>query len=246
VDAAGNLYVVQAATGLQTGSGVARVVPAAGAGSSLPFVTSLDPPLATAGGDALILTVSGENFAADSRVNWDEGTLRTTYLNPTTLSAAVPADVLAVTGTHTIVVQSSTPGATLSNTLLFFVQPFPSGLPTIVASPNPVPVPYYPDGGATTLTWNAPGHNHVAINSDIGLHLVSSGGPSGSVRTPSDTGYPQTFFLTDTDTNQMLASVTVNMLIVSNKIGVPEQPNRVRNPKAEAVTGGQQPTGAYR
>jgi len=36
------------------------------------------------------------------------------------------------------------------------------------------------------------------------------------------------------------------MLIVSNKIGVPEQPNRVRNPKAEAVTGGQQPTGAYR
>jgi sugar lactone lactonase YvrE len=246
VDAAGNLYVVQAATGLQTGSGVARVVPAAGAGSSLPFVTSLDPPLATAGGDALILTVSGENFAADSRVNWDEGTLRTTYLNPTTLSAAVPADVLAVTGTHTIVVQSSTPGATLSNTLLFFVQPFPSGLPTIVASPNPVPVPYYPDGGATTLTWNAPGHNHVAINSDIGLHLVSSGGPSGSVRTPSDTGYPQTFFLTDTDTNQMLASVTVNMLIVSNKIGVPEQPNRGRNPKAEAVTGGQQPTGAYR
>lgn len=83
-----------------------------------PTLVSLDQNSRTAGNGPFTLTLTGTNFQADVQARFDNTGLATTRLNATTLTATVPAEVLAA-GPHTIRVRSA--DGFDSNTLPFTV-----------------------------------------------------------------------------------------------------------------------------
>jgi hypothetical protein len=63
-----------------------------------PFISSISPNNATAGGNQFVLTVNGSDFRHDSSVSWN-GSLRvTTFLSGHRLEAAVTAADIAQAG----------------------------------------------------------------------------------------------------------------------------------------------------
>ena len=110
-------------------------------------ISSISPYSVSAGGSAFTLTVNGTNFASSgAAVNWGSTALTTTYVSATQLTAAVPANLIATTGSTTITVSEpagTSPGVTFTVS--------PPGVPTMTSlSPDTISA-----GGATfTLTVN--------------------------------------------------------------------------------------------
>jgi len=65
--------------------------------AAAPVVANVSPSTVTAGSSAFSLSITGSNFQPQAVVNWNSTALVTTYVSPTSLSAAVPAN-LAATG----------------------------------------------------------------------------------------------------------------------------------------------------
>ncbi|TCZ73300.1 IPT/TIG domain-containing protein [Flaviaesturariibacter aridisoli] len=88
-----------------------------------PAITSLSPSSAYAGDASFTLTVNGSNFQSGaSTITWNGTPLTTTYVNATTLTAAVNASLVATAGTATVGV--TTAGAVnASNTQTFTINP---------------------------------------------------------------------------------------------------------------------------
>jgi len=86
-----------------------------------PTITGISPNYVYRYSAALTLTVNGTNFVSGSIVNWGTTSLTTTFVNATTLTAAVPAANLTNLGTFTIKV--SNPGSAASNGVPFTVGP---------------------------------------------------------------------------------------------------------------------------
>jgi hypothetical protein len=72
-----------------------------------PTISRFSPIAATVGGAAFTLTVTGTNFTSASRVVWNSFELPTTFSNATTLTAAVPANLLAAEGAAQILVRNA-------------------------------------------------------------------------------------------------------------------------------------------
>jgi hypothetical protein len=72
-----------------------------------PTITTLNPTSVTAGGANFTLTVNGANFDSSAVVKWNGTALATTIVNSTQLTAAVPANLIASTGTASITVTTS-------------------------------------------------------------------------------------------------------------------------------------------
>jgi hypothetical protein len=83
-----------------------------------PFINSLAPSTVAAGGPDLPLTITGSNFAAGAVVNFNGQNVATTYNSATSLTALVPAAVVAAPGTYPVVVAS---GGTNSAAVSFVV-----------------------------------------------------------------------------------------------------------------------------
>ena len=83
-----------------------------------PVIGSLSPSSATVGGPALTLTVNGTGFLPDATVQWNGAALTTSFANPTQLTAAVPANLIAATGAASIAV-ANPGGAADSGTVSF-------------------------------------------------------------------------------------------------------------------------------
>ena len=94
----------------------------------VPSVSSLNPNSATAGGAGFTLTVSGTGFVPNSVVRWNNSPRSTTFVNGTSLSAAIPAGDIASAGTAAVTVLNPAPGGGSSNSVSF----------TIIAQ-NPAP-----------------------------------------------------------------------------------------------------------
>jgi hypothetical protein len=73
---------------------------------TMPAISQLNPDSATAGGTAFMLTVIGSNFGAKAVVNWNgtAQTSNTTYVSGNQLTVAVPASLIANSGTAQITV----------------------------------------------------------------------------------------------------------------------------------------------
>ena len=72
---------------------------------SRPAISQLSPNSATAGGQAFTLTVNGSNFARQAAINWGGAPqAATTYVNGTQLTLAVPAAMIANSGTIQVTV----------------------------------------------------------------------------------------------------------------------------------------------
>ena len=94
--------------------------------SPAPALSSISPLGAQAGGAAFPLTVSGSNFVPGSAVQWRDTAgavtpLATTFNSVTTLTAEVPAGLVANAQTAEISVVTPAPGGGASGMLPFFV-----------------------------------------------------------------------------------------------------------------------------
>jgi hypothetical protein len=97
-----------------------------------PFMGSLSPSSINAGSAAFTLTVNGANFISAAVVDWGTTALATTFVNSGELTAAVPASLIATTGTANVTVTDS---AGTSTAATFTINP--SQPPTLVSvSPN--------------------------------------------------------------------------------------------------------------
>src|ERR1700690_3670442 len=108
--------------------------------SPTPTVTAISPNSAAAGGAALTLTITGANFVTTSMVNFGGAASTTTFINPTELTAAIPAAAIAATGTPAVTVTNPAPGGGTSNAINFTItSPGPGFGPTpqsIVVDPT--------------------------------------------------------------------------------------------------------------
>jgi subtilisin family serine protease len=107
-----------------------------------PAVTSLSPSAAPIGGAAFTLTVNGSGFTASSVARWNGSDRATTYVGPTQLTAAIPANDLIAQTSAQIHVFTPAPGGGLSSALPFQVAPPPTlavDVPTAMAG-TPVTV----------------------------------------------------------------------------------------------------------
>ena len=86
-----------------------------------PTLTSLGQNSATAGDPGFTLTLTGGGFVAGSTVQFDGVPQATTFVNGTTLEAAVPAAQLAAAGTFNVTVFNAAPGGGTSAPLQFTV-----------------------------------------------------------------------------------------------------------------------------
>jgi hypothetical protein len=115
-------------------------------------ITSLSPSNINAGsvapGSTFTLTVNGNPFVAQTVVTWNGGKLATTPNKDTngnvlSVSAMVPASLVAKPGTATVITQNPFSGAGnngLSNPLVFTINPPANPVPVLTSvSPNSVP-----------------------------------------------------------------------------------------------------------
>ena len=85
----------------------------------VPSITTLTPQGAAAGNAALVLTISGANFAASSQVQWNGTNRATTFVSATTLQAQITLADLAQPGQAGVTVSNPTPGGGISNAATF-------------------------------------------------------------------------------------------------------------------------------
>lgn len=102
-----------------------------------PYIASIRPESATAGGSAFTLTVNGSNFAtglSSAVVYWNTSALSTSagIVNPTAvLNATVPASYIASPGVALITVVNPAPGGGVtSNSIAFYIN---AALPTLTS-----------------------------------------------------------------------------------------------------------------
>ena len=82
------------------------------------------------GGASLTLTVNGANFEAKSVVNFNGKPEATTFISPTTVSAAIPASDVATAGSANVTVTNPPPGGGTSPASVFTVDGFSLGGPS--------------------------------------------------------------------------------------------------------------------
>jgi len=132
---------------------------------TVPVITSLSTTSVTAGSGATQIDINGSDFANGAIVRWNAGSgpqdLATGFVNPTRLTALVPAALVNNAGAALITVQN--PGGLTSNSTTFTIDP-PAGQtpPTITA------------GGLDPVS-------AVAGGSTFSLRVTGTGFAAGSV-----------------------------------------------------------------
>ena len=72
-----------------------------------PSITSVSPGQIDAGGPGFTLIVNVSAFVSGAVVKWSGTTLATAYVNDNTLSATVPAGLIAICGKYLVTVSNS-------------------------------------------------------------------------------------------------------------------------------------------
>ena len=79
-------------------------------GNPTPSIVSITPPSLVAGSASQMLTVNGSGFIASSVVNINGAALTTAYVSAASVTAAVPAALIAADGTEKVTVSNPAPG----------------------------------------------------------------------------------------------------------------------------------------
>ncbi|MCI0338039.1 MAG: PKD domain-containing protein [Acidobacteria bacterium] len=87
----------------------------------IPQLTGISPSSAMQGGTGFTLTVNGSGFVPASTVRWNSQVRPTTYLSGAQLTASIPPNDLANTGTADVDVLNPAPGGGASQTLTFTI-----------------------------------------------------------------------------------------------------------------------------
>jgi len=155
----GTITVVNPSPGGGTSSGVSFAVTTPA--NPVPTLTSISPASATAGSAATTIALTGTNFLSTSSIMWNSTALTTTYTSATSLSASVPANLVATAGTAAVAVLNPAPGGGASSTVSFTITAIPTGAITSV------PIL------ANDLAWDP-------VNQNIYLSLPSVDGANGN------------------------------------------------------------------
>ena len=119
-----------------------------------PTVMSLSPSVATVGGSAFTLTVTGTNFVSGAKVRWNGSDRTTTFVSATQLRASILVADIAATGTIPVTVLN--PDGGLSNTMSFVVRILVSA-PTVTSLS-----PTFATSGDAAFTLTVSGTNFVS------------------------------------------------------------------------------------
>ena len=164
---AGQLYYAVAAdpgaarTGhILVGSQIFTIIQS-GTGNPAPAVYFTQPGNAAVGSGTLTLTVNGTNFISGSQVNFGGTAEATTYVNPSQLTAIIPASALATAESVAVTVTSPGPGGGTSNSVAFTV--------SVSSTNNPVPsistiLPGSATAGSGGFTLTVNGMNFVTTS----------------------------------------------------------------------------------
>lgn len=153
----------------------------------VPTLTAISPTTTAAGSSAFTLTVTGTNFISTSVVNFGGTALVTTFVNSNTLTAFVPAALVATPSTVQVNVTNPAPGGGTSSSLPFVIT---GGGGTVVTPTLTAIFPYYIEQATAGFSLTVTGTNFVA---------TSTVNFNGSPR-------PTTFVSANSLTAQILAS----------------------------------------
>ena len=117
-----------------------------------PTVSDLSPSVATVGGTAFNLTVTGTNFVSDAKVRWNGSDRVTTFGSATQLQAGILAADIATAGTIPVTVLNS--DGNLSNTMNFEIW---GPAPTVTGLS-----PSYSTAGGAAFTLTVSGSNFLS------------------------------------------------------------------------------------
>lgn len=117
--------------------------------NQIPIVASISPATANSGDNGKTITITGSNFVPTSTANLDGGSLATTYVSPTQLTAFVPTATLSFAHDASLTVVTGLPGGGTSNSVTLSVNnPAP-----VLATPSPLsPVSIATGSGPTQVT----------------------------------------------------------------------------------------------
>src|SRR6202048_3496702 len=137
------------------------------------LVSFLSPSNIGAGNQDFTLTVNGRGFVAQTYVTWNGTKLNTTVTLDSTktivlsVTAVVPAGLVAKPGTATVITQNPFSGAGnngLSNPVTFVINPAPKPLPTLTSiAPSTIAAC---GSSCTNLTLDLQGTNFITSSSD--------------------------------------------------------------------------------
>ncbi|MCC6585701.1 MAG: putative Ig domain-containing protein [Bryobacterales bacterium] len=175
------------------------------------FVTSLSPPNVLAGSPDLTLTIKGSGFAPGVVAQWGSNTdLVTTYIDPATITAVVPARLLTNSGTFPVSVRRVVLTAReVSNSEDFLVIGSPE-----ISSACPLPDASLHQAYSQTLTATSGIPPYTWRLSQgvlpLGLNLAAGGGLTGS---PTQAGtFPFTLEVTDARSNTGTRTCSLRVL----------------------------------
>jgi hypothetical protein len=177
----------------------------------VPTITDLGPHTVTTGGPAFTLTVTGFNFNAQSKVNWNGSERPTTFVNSKQLTAAIPATDIAASGRAvvTVVNPAATGGASAYASLLINdlnLLAVDEGSPNIVfrgfenidRSINRLTPAFYPATLSQVLIWfdsPVPFVQEILVGTNPGGGSDISNVSFQSVATPVSVGQEGRFFV---------------------------------------------------
>jgi hypothetical protein len=154
-----------------------------------PLLSSLEPSSVSAGGVAFSLNITGSGFAEGATAYWTQNgqtmALATEFVSPTSLSASIPADFLASSGTALIDVANPYGYANLNSTLGLTIETPPGG--TLAVSPHAVKFPMVDIGVST------PARKSLTINNKSKSQTLSVA--VGALSAPFSLSNPGTFTL---------------------------------------------------
>ncbi|HVN79623.1 MAG TPA: hypothetical protein VMW38_11550 [Terriglobia bacterium] len=120
----------------------------------VPTLSSVSPTSVHAGGPSFIITVTGTNFAQNSKVQWNQTDRATTYVSSSRLTATILGSDIVTTGTAYVTVFSPEPGGGSSSAKTFTIS---NPLPVITSlSPSAVVA------GGPDLTLTVTGQNFLS------------------------------------------------------------------------------------
>jgi len=146
-----------------------------------PSISGLSPSLVMAGGAAFTMTISGEYFTSAATVRWGSTALATTYVSATELTAAVPATLIATSGTASVTVSTAAgTSASAALTINPGIQITTTALPSGTAG-NAYSGPINVTGGVPGYSWTVTGlPDSFTYFNTSGSKLTITGTPSSS------------------------------------------------------------------
>ena len=189
--------------------------------SSAPVIVSATPNVMDAAGPAFTLTVTLSAYVPAPIVKWSGTPLSVTSVNDTTLSATVPAGLIAICGKYSLTVTNSQTNA-VSSSIPIIVKPVLQYI-----SPNAVPA----GSGGTGVT--AVG---LGFSSNVYLTLKASGSQTNLTTANPDTttltafipasalngNFPVSLFVTDPTTAAVSQTLSITITYASVTLIAPD------------------------